>query len=157
LGAGQARIAAAIGLIEVTDLRRIYRIQQWEFWLSIACFIGVAVLGVIPGIGLAIVIAIATTGTLQTSEEVDLLALAAEECARYDCELKGEPVTVRGDPRLLCRMIRNLLETPSAMVRRRYGLTELWRSAAGGQRPRGRSATCGVLKSRRALMSREAR
>src|SRR4029453_14933129 len=51
-------IAAAIGLIEVTDLRRIYRIQQWEFWLSIACFIGVAVLGVIPGIGLAIVIAI---------------------------------------------------------------------------------------------------
>jgi high affinity sulfate transporter 1 len=52
-------IAAAIGLIEVTDLRRIYRIQQWEFWLSIACFIGVAVLGVIPGIGLAIVIAIA--------------------------------------------------------------------------------------------------
>jgi MFS superfamily sulfate permease-like transporter len=52
-------IAAAIGLIEVTDLKRIYRIQQWEFWLAIACFIGVAVLGVIPGIGLAIVIAIA--------------------------------------------------------------------------------------------------
>jgi high affinity sulfate transporter 1 len=52
-------IAAAIGLIEVTDLKRIYRIQQWEFWLSIVCFIGVAVLGVIPGIGLAIAIAIA--------------------------------------------------------------------------------------------------
>jgi len=51
-------IAAAIGLIEVTDLKRIYRIQQWEFWLSIVCFIGVAVLGVIPGIGLAIVICI---------------------------------------------------------------------------------------------------
>jgi high affinity sulfate transporter 1 len=52
-------IAAAIGLFEVTDLRRIYRIQQWEFWLSIVCFVGVAVLGVIPGIGLAIAIAIA--------------------------------------------------------------------------------------------------
>ncbi|MDI4234991.1 MULTISPECIES: sulfate permease [unclassified Bradyrhizobium] len=52
-------IAAAIGLFEVTDLKRIYRIQQWEFWLSIVCFVGVAVLGVIPGIGLAIVIAIA--------------------------------------------------------------------------------------------------
>jgi len=52
-------ITAAIGLIEVTDLRRIYRIQRWEFWLSIVCFIGVAVLGVIPGIGLAIAIAIA--------------------------------------------------------------------------------------------------
>jgi high affinity sulfate transporter 1 len=51
-------IAAAIGLFEVTDLKRIYRIQQWEFWLSIVCFVGVTVLGVIPGIGLAIVIAI---------------------------------------------------------------------------------------------------
>jgi len=48
---------------------------------------------------------------LETDEEVDLLALAAEECARYDdTQLDGEPVTVSGDPRLLRRMIRNLLE-----------------------------------------------
>ena len=51
-------IASAIGLIEVADLRRIYRIQRWEFWLSIVCFAGVAVLGAIPGIALAIVIAV---------------------------------------------------------------------------------------------------
>jgi len=51
-------IAAAIGLFEVVDLKRIYRIQQWEFWLSMVCFVGVAVFGVIPGIGLAIAIAI---------------------------------------------------------------------------------------------------
>jgi MFS superfamily sulfate permease-like transporter len=30
----------------------------WEFWLSIACLVGVAVLGAIPGIGLAVVIAV---------------------------------------------------------------------------------------------------
>jgi high affinity sulfate transporter 1 len=52
-------IAAAISLIEVADLKRIYRIQPWEFWLSIVCFAGVVALGVIPGIGLAIAIAIA--------------------------------------------------------------------------------------------------
>jgi high affinity sulfate transporter 1 len=51
-------IASAIGLIEVGDLRRIYRIQRWEFWLSVVCFAGVAVLGAIPGIGLAIAIAV---------------------------------------------------------------------------------------------------
>ena len=51
-------IASAIGLIEVADLRRIYRIQRWEFWLSIGCFAGVVVLGAIPGIGLAIVVAV---------------------------------------------------------------------------------------------------
>jgi high affinity sulfate transporter 1 len=51
-------IASAIGLIEIADLRRILRIQRWEFWLSIVCTVGVAVLGAIPGIGLAIVIAV---------------------------------------------------------------------------------------------------
>ena len=51
-------IASAIGLFEVSDLRRIYRIQRWEFWLSMACFAGVATLGAIPGIALAIVMAV---------------------------------------------------------------------------------------------------
>jgi high affinity sulfate transporter 1 len=51
-------IASAIGLIEITDLKRIYRIQRWEFWLSIVCTVGVAVLGAIEGIGLAILIAV---------------------------------------------------------------------------------------------------
>src|SRR4051794_9188047 len=51
-------IAAAIGLFEFADLRRIFHIQQWEFWLSIVCFVGVAVFGVIHGIGIAIAIAV---------------------------------------------------------------------------------------------------
>jgi len=51
-------IASAIGLVEVEDLRRIWRIQRWEFWLSILCLVGVAVLGAVPGIGLAIIVAV---------------------------------------------------------------------------------------------------
>ena len=51
-------IAAAIGLFEFSDLKRIYRIQQWEFWLSVCCFVGVAVFGAIPGICIAVVIAV---------------------------------------------------------------------------------------------------
>jgi high affinity sulfate transporter 1 len=51
-------IASAIGLVEVADLIRIFHIQRWEFWLSMACFVGVAVLGAIPGIGMAIAIAV---------------------------------------------------------------------------------------------------
>jgi signal transduction histidine kinase len=47
---------------------------------------------------------------LEADEEVDLLALAAEECARgAACSLSGDAATVRGDPRLLRRMIRNLI------------------------------------------------
>jgi high affinity sulfate transporter 1 len=51
-------IASAIGLFEVADLRRIWRIQRWEFWLSILCLVGVAVLGAVPGIGLAVAVAV---------------------------------------------------------------------------------------------------
>ncbi len=48
---------------------------------------------------------------LDATEEVDLLALAAEECARYEgVALEGDAATLRGDPRLLRRLLRNLLE-----------------------------------------------
>jgi signal transduction histidine kinase len=51
------------------------------------------------------------TDHLDRTEDVDLAALAAEEGARYvDCSVQGRSVMVRGDPTLLRRMIRNLLE-----------------------------------------------
>jgi len=43
-------------------------------------------------------------------EAVDLAALAAEECARTGAELDATAVSVRGDPTLLRRLLRNLLE-----------------------------------------------
>jgi signal transduction histidine kinase len=43
-------------------------------------------------------------------ESVDLLALLAEECARTGADADGESVEVPGDPKLLRRLIRNLLE-----------------------------------------------
>jgi signal transduction histidine kinase len=48
---------------------------------------------------------------IETPENVDLLALAAEEAARYeDCSVTGHPVVVTGDRALLQRMVRNLLD-----------------------------------------------
>src|SRR5688500_9675135 len=49
-------------------------------------------------------------------EPVELLGLAAEEGARVDAQVGGEPVSVSGDERLLRRALRNLLENA-----RRYG------------------------------------
>lgn len=48
---------------------------------------------------------------LDRPEDVDLLALAAEEGARYEhCSVTGRPVIIRGDRALLRRMVRNLIE-----------------------------------------------
>ncbi|MDA0226162.1 MAG: HAMP domain-containing sensor histidine kinase [Proteobacteria bacterium] len=44
-------------------------------------------------------------------EPLDLLALAAEESVRVEAvELDGQPVELEGDPRLLRRLLRNLLQ-----------------------------------------------
>lgn len=48
--------------------------------------------------------------TLERSEEVDLLAVAAEEASHFDRSVNGQPVLIRGDPSLLRRLIRNLLD-----------------------------------------------
>jgi high affinity sulfate transporter 1 len=52
-------IAAAIGLIEIAKVRMLYRLRRTEFALSMVCFLGVAVLGVIQGIFIAIGLALA--------------------------------------------------------------------------------------------------
>jgi signal transduction histidine kinase len=50
------------------------------------------------------------------SELVDFTALVAEECARSDARFSGTQVELRGQSRLLRRLVRNLLENG-----RRYG------------------------------------
>ena len=47
---------------------------------------------------------------LEHPEEVDLLALLAEEGTRGGAEISGQPVSIQGDSRMLRRLIRNLLE-----------------------------------------------
>ncbi len=48
---------------------------------------------------------------LEQVEDIDLLALAAEEAARFEAiDVEGDHAQVRGDPRLLRRLVRNLLE-----------------------------------------------
>ena len=51
-----------------------------------------------------------TLDGLERREAVDLLALAAEECARSAAALDGERAVIEGDSNLIRRLLRNLLE-----------------------------------------------
>lgn len=51
-----------------------------------------------------------TLAGIERDEDVDLLALVAEEAARYGLDVDGEPALLDGDPRLLRRLVRNLLD-----------------------------------------------
>lgn len=49
-------------------------------------------------------------GQLDYAEAVDLLALATEEGSRHDIEVSGTVATVKGDAKLLGRLVRNLMQ-----------------------------------------------
>jgi high affinity sulfate transporter 1 len=49
-------IAASISLFDVAELRRLYSIRKAEFGLAVACGLGVALIGVLQGIVLAVVL-----------------------------------------------------------------------------------------------------
>ncbi|MDR6445189.1 SulP family inorganic anion transporter [Paraburkholderia sp. 22099] len=51
-------IAACLGLLEVRGVWRLYRLRPSEFVQSIACLAGVALIGVVNGIGIALALAI---------------------------------------------------------------------------------------------------
>ena len=51
-------IAASLSLADVAGTVRLWRQRRTEFMLSIAAFLGVAVLGVLPGIGVAVALSI---------------------------------------------------------------------------------------------------
>lgn len=46
---------------------------------------------------------------LERTEPLDLFALVTEECARHGVEATGKPAEVKGDARLLTRLVRNLV------------------------------------------------
>jgi MFS superfamily sulfate permease-like transporter len=49
-------IAASISLFDVAELRRLYAVRRTEFLLALACALGVALVGVLQGIVIAVVL-----------------------------------------------------------------------------------------------------
>ena len=51
---GAVVIAACVSLVEIKDVLRLYRLRRGEFFLSVVCFFGVAIAGVVQGIFIAV-------------------------------------------------------------------------------------------------------
>ena len=51
-------IAASLSLADIPATKRLYEQRHTEFYLSMAAFLGVALLGVLPGIGIAVILSI---------------------------------------------------------------------------------------------------
>ena len=55
---GAIVVAAALSLADVKGTRRLWQQRRTEFWLSVVALLGVALLGVLPGIAVAIALSI---------------------------------------------------------------------------------------------------
>src|SRR6185312_14308176 len=55
---GAIVIAAAVSLADIPGTRRLWHQRRMEFWLSIIALLGVAFLGVLPGIAIAVIMSI---------------------------------------------------------------------------------------------------
>ena len=51
-------ISASISLFDLAELRRLYQVRRTEFALAVACALGVALVGVLQGIVIAVVLSI---------------------------------------------------------------------------------------------------
>ena len=51
-------IAASLSLLDVAELRRLYRVRKTEFALAIACALGVIFVGVLQGIVIAVILSV---------------------------------------------------------------------------------------------------
>lgn len=55
---GAVVISACSSIVEIREIRRMYHLRRGEFYLSIICFLGVALLGVIQGIFITVGLAL---------------------------------------------------------------------------------------------------
>jgi len=125
---GAIVIAAALSLADIPATRRLWQQRRMEFALSTIAFLGVALLGVLPGILLAIALSILNvfrrTWWPHQAElgRVEGLAGLHDTASYPDAELLPGLVVYRFDAPLIFANARMFGETVRAMAKDRPGL-----------------------------------
>jgi MFS superfamily sulfate permease-like transporter len=125
---GAVVIAAALSLADIPATRRLWQQRRMEFGLSTIAFLGVALLGVLPGILLAIALSILNvfrrTWWPHQAElgRVEGLAGLHDTASYPDAELLPGLVVYRFDAPLIFANARMFGETVRAMAQDRPGL-----------------------------------
>ena len=83
-------VSSALGLFDVASLRRYYRVSRPEFWLSVVAMLGVMMVGVLPGVLIAVGLALLKLLRLASRPHDVVLGLVQEKDDVYSAvEEKG--------------------------------------------------------------------
>ena len=72
-------VSSALGLFDVASLQRYYRISRSEFWLSVVAMLGVMTVGVLPGVLIAVGLALLKLLRLASRPHDVVLGLVQEK------------------------------------------------------------------------------
>jgi high affinity sulfate transporter 1 len=72
-------VSSTLGLFDVSSLRRYYRISRTEFWLSVVAMLGVMTVGVLPGVLIAVGLALLRLLRLASRPHDVVLGLVQEK------------------------------------------------------------------------------
>jgi MFS superfamily sulfate permease-like transporter len=72
-------VSSALGLFDVASLRRYYRVSRPEFWLSVVAMLGVMTVGVLPGVLIAVCLALLRLLRLASRPHDVVLGLVQEK------------------------------------------------------------------------------
>ena len=65
--------AVVFGMIDITELRRLYRVARFDFWISVAAIIGVLSAGVLAGVVIGVVLSLGWLVYVATRPSMPLL------------------------------------------------------------------------------------
>jgi high affinity sulfate transporter 1 len=122
-------IAASLSLADLSGLARLRRLRTSEFVLALAAFLGVAVLGVLPGIGIAVALSILNVFRRAWWPHQAVLGRTEEAYGFHDVEFREETEHLPG-------LVLYRFDSPLLFVNARSLREEVRRLVAVAPRPR---------------------
>jgi len=89
-------IAASISLFDVAELRRLFRVRKTEFALAVACGVGVAFIGVLQGIVIAVILSVIYIFKRAWAPYSAVLGIASEVPGYHDIRRYADAQQVPG-------------------------------------------------------------
>jgi high affinity sulfate transporter 1 len=90
--------AVVFGMIDVAELRRLYRVTRFDFWVAVAAIIGVLSAGVLAGVVIGVALSLAWLIYVTTRPPMPLLGREADTQVFRDVEENPGDETFRGVP-----------------------------------------------------------
>ena len=139
--------AVVFGMIDLDELRRLYRVTRFDFWIAAAAIVGVLSAGVLAGVVIGVVLSLGWLIYVATRPPMPLLGREAETQVFRDLDENPDDETFPGIPVL--RLDGGLFfATAEALDDRLRALTD-----GSGTRRRScsisRASTSSTLRARR--------